>query len=58
MTARIAILIAIDIFFVAGLAVLVYWGGSSQIWAILGCIALIGYITYSIMQLRAKTPAA
>jgi hypothetical protein len=54
MTLRIGILIAIDVLFVAGLVVLVLYGGGQHNLGIVACIGLIGYVSYSIIQLRAK----
>ncbi len=55
---RIRILIAIDAFFCLGLVELLFMGGSQYFWTIVICIGLIGYITWSIVQLmqKAKQP--
>ena len=57
---RIRILIAIDVFFCLGLLELMFVGGSQYLWSIVACIGLIGYVTWSIVQLmqKAKQPTA
>lgn len=57
---RIRILIAIDVFFCLGLIELLFMGGSQYLWTIVTCIALIAYVTWSIVQLmqKAKLPPA
>jgi hypothetical protein len=52
---RIWILVAIDIFFCLGLVELVFFGGGDYLWSIVICIALIAYVTWSILQLLQKT---
>jgi hypothetical protein len=57
---RIWILIGIDLFFCLGLLELVFVGGSDYAWSIVTCMALIAYVTWSIVQLmqKAKLPPA
>jgi hypothetical protein len=51
---RIWTLIVIDVFFCVGLLVLVFLGGSEYLWSMISCIALICYVTWSIVQLMQK----
>lgn len=51
---RIWTLIVIDVLFCLGLPTLVILGGSEYFWSIVMCIALIAYITWSIVQLMQK----
>jgi hypothetical protein len=58
MGVRIWILIAIDVFFFLGLLVLVFLGGGEHWGAVVACIGLIAYVSWSIRQLmeKAKEP--
>ena len=50
-------MIAIDVFFVAGLGVLLFMGGGLEMVPIVACIGMIAYVTVSILRLRAKDRA-
>jgi hypothetical protein len=59
MGTRIWILVGIDLFFCLGLLELIFLGGSAYRWAIISCMAMIAYVTWSIMRLtKAKSPPA
>jgi hypothetical protein len=60
MATRIWILIGIDLFFGLGLIELLFLGGSQHLWSMVTCMALIAYVTWSIVQLiqKAKSPPA
>jgi hypothetical protein len=60
MERRIWILIGIDLFFGLGLLELLFTGGSQHLWLMVTCVALISYVTWSIVQLiqKAKSPPA
>jgi hypothetical protein len=55
---RIGTLIVIDVLMVAGLGVLVFFDHDHPITPIVACIGVISYVSYSIVQLRAKAKAA
>jgi hypothetical protein len=59
MGTRIWILIGIDLFFCLGLLELIFFGGSAYRWSIVSCLAMIAYVTWSVMRLtqKAKPPA-
>ena len=55
---RIRILSLIDALFVVGLGVLLVWGGGEESVAIAASIALIAYVSWSIVRLRRQLPPA
>ncbi|HSM94469.1 MAG TPA: hypothetical protein VLT91_00395 [Rhizomicrobium sp.] len=52
---RIWILSVIDALFVVGLGVLLVWGGGEESVAIVAGIALIAYVSWSIVRLRRRS---
>ena len=55
---RIWILSVIDALFVVGLGVLLVWGGGEESVAIVAGIALIAYVSWSIVRLRRQLTQA
>lgn len=49
---RIRILSVIDVMFILGLGVLLEWGKGEQNVAIIASLALIAFVTWSILRLR------
>jgi hypothetical protein len=51
---RIALLVVIDLFFVAGLYVLAFLSDTPKMVPILACLAMISYVSFSIFQIWTK----
>jgi hypothetical protein len=57
MNVRIVVLIVIDLILAAGLGVLLLWGDGRQGVAMIACVALILYVSYSIYAQMRKARA-